>query len=222
MAGRICIFLLRNSLTAALAGLLFAVGAVRANDLMEHDNGSVIEPELQRRTITEADIDSEDFEAGAYAGVMSIEDFGTNFVYGVRASYHITEDFFVEAAYGRTEANETSYETLSGGAKLLTDSERKFDYYNISLGYNLFPGEAFIGGGHAFNTALYVIAGVGNTEFADDSHFTVNGGAGYRFLLTDWMALHVDVRDYIFKSDLFGNDKTTNNLEFTGGLTFFF
>jgi outer membrane beta-barrel protein len=222
MAGRICIFLLRNSLTAALAGLLFAVGAVRANDLMEHDNGSVIEPELQRRTITEADIDSEDFEAGAYAGVMSIEDFGTNFVYGVRAAYHITEDFFVEAAYGRTEANETSYETLSGGAKLLTDSERKFDYYNISLGYNLFPGEAFIGGGHAFNTALYVIAGVGNTEFADDSHFTVNGGAGYRFLLTDWMALHVDVRDYIFKSDLFGNDKTTNNLEFTGGLTFFF
>jgi outer membrane beta-barrel protein len=222
MAGRICIFLLRNSLTAALAGLLFAVGAVRANDLIEHDSESVIEPELQRRTITEADIDSEDFEAGAYAGVMSIEDFGTNFVYGVRASYHITEDFFVEAAYGRTEANETSYETLSGGAKLLTDSERKFDYYNISLGYNLFPGEAFIGGGHAFNTALYVIAGVGNTEFADDSHFTVNGGAGYRFLLTDWMALHVDVRDYIFKSDLFGNDKTTNNLEFTGGLTFFF
>jgi outer membrane beta-barrel protein len=222
MAGRICIFLLRNSLTAALAGLLFAVGAVRANDLIEHDSESVIEPELQRRTITEADIDSEDFEAGAYAGVMSIEDFGTNFVYGVRAAYHITEDFFVEAAYGRTEANETSYETLSGGAKLLTDSERKFDYYNISLGYNLFPGEAFIGGGHAFNTALYVIAGVGNTEFADDSHFTVNGGAGYRFLLTDWMALHVDVRDYIFKSDLFGNDKTTNNMEFTGGLTFFF
>lgn len=222
MAGRICIFLLRNSLTAALAGLLFTVGAVRANDLIEHDSESVIEPELQRRTITEADIDSEDFEAGAYAGVMSIEDFGTNFVYGVRAAYHITEDFFVEAAYGRTQANETSYETLSGGAKLLTDSERQFDYYNISLGYNLFPGEAFIGGGHAFNTALYVIAGVGNTEFADDSHFTVNGGAGYRFLLTDWMALHVDVRDYIFKSDLFGNDKTTNNLEFTGGLTFFF
>lgn len=222
MASRICIFLLSNTLTAALASLLFAVGVVHADDLIKHDSESVIEPELQRRTITEADIDSEDFEAGAYAGVMSIEDFGTNLVYGVRAAYHITEDFFVEGAYGRTEANETSYETLSGGAKLLTDSQRRFDYYNISLGYNLFPGEAFIGSGHAFNTAFYVIAGVGNTEFADDSHFTVNAGAGYRFLLTDWMALHADVRDYIFKSDLLGNDKTTNNLEFTGGLTFFF
>lgn len=222
MASRICIFLLRNSLTAALAGLLFAVGSVRADDVIEHDSESVIEPELQRRTITEADIDSEDFEAGAYAGVMSIEDFGTNFVYGVRAAYHVTEDFFVEAAYGRTEADDTSYETLSGGSRLLTDSERRLDYYNISLGYNLFPGETFIGSGHAFNTALYIIAGVGNTEFADDSHFTVNAGAGYRFLVTDWMALHVDVRDYIFNSDLLGNDKTTNNLEFTGGLTFFF
>jgi outer membrane beta-barrel protein len=222
MAGRICIFFLRNSLTAALAGLLFAVGAVRADELIEPDSEPVIEPELQRRAITEADIDSEDFEAGVYAGVMSIEDFGTNFVYGVRAAYHVTEDFFVEAAYGRTEADETSYETLSGSAQLLTDSERQFDYYTISLGYNLFPGEAFIGRSHAFNTALYVIAGVGNTEFADDSHFTVNAGAGYRFLVTDWLALHVDVRDYIFKSDLLGDDKTTNNLEFTGGLTFFF
>jgi outer membrane beta-barrel protein len=222
MAGRICIFLLSNTLTAGLIVLLLAVGVVHADDIIERDNEQVIEPELERRTITEADIDSEDFEVGAYAGVMSIEDFGSNFVYGIRAAYHITEDFFAEAAYGRTEADETSYETLSGGAKLLTDSQRQFDYYNISLGYNLFPGEAFIGSGHAFNTAFYLIAGVGNTEFADDSHFTVNAGAGYRFLLTDWIALRVDARDYIFKSDLLGNDKTTNNLEFTGGVSFFF
>jgi outer membrane beta-barrel protein len=222
MAGRICIFLLSNTLTAGLIVLLLAVGVVHADDIIERDNEQVIEPELERRTITEADIDSEDFEVGAYAGVMSIEDFGSNFVYGIRAAYHITEDFFAEAAYGRTEADETSYETLSGGAKLLTDSQRQFDYYNISLGYTLFPGEAFIGSGHAFNTAFYLIAGVGNTEFADDSHFTVNAGAGYRFLLTDWIALRVDARDYIFKSDLLGNDKTTNNLEFTGGVSFFF
>ena len=113
MASRICIFLLSNTMTAGLVVLLFAVGVVHADDLIERDSESVIEPELERRTITEADIDSEDFEVGAYAGVMSIEDFGSNFVYGIRAAYHITEDFFAEAAYGRTEADETSYETLS-------------------------------------------------------------------------------------------------------------
>jgi outer membrane beta-barrel protein len=182
----------------------------------------VIKPNIERRTITEADIDSEDFEVGAYVGVLGIEDFGSNVVYGVRGNYHITEDFFAELALGTSEAGETSYETLSGGAQLLTDSQRDFTYYNISVGVNLLPGESFIGGNHAFNSALYLIAGVGNTEFADDSHFTVNIGVGYRFLLNDAVAVHVDFKDYIFDSDLLGTDKTTHNLEATAGLSMFF
>jgi outer membrane beta-barrel protein len=182
----------------------------------------VIKPEIERRTITESDIDSEDFEAGAFVGVMSIEDFGSNVVYGARAAYHITEDFFAEASAGATRAGETSYETLSGGAQILTDSQRDLYYYNLSLGYNILPGESFFGGTHAFNSALYLIAGVGNTEFADDSHFTINVGAGYRFLINDSMALHLDFKDHMFDSDLLGTDKTTHNLEATVGLNLFF
>jgi outer membrane beta-barrel protein len=140
----------------------------------------------------------------------------------VRAAYHTTEDFFFEVAAGATEAGETSYETLSGGAQLLTGSQRDLYYYNISLGYNILPGEGFIGSRYAFNSALYLIAGAGNTEFADDSHFTFNVGAGYRMLLNDWIALHLDIRDHIFESDLLGTDKYTHNLEGTIGLTVFF
>ena len=140
----------------------------------------------------------------------------------MRGDYHITEDFFAELALGTSEAGETSYETLSGGAQLLTDSQRDFTYYNISVGVNLLPGESFIGSRYAFNSALYLIAGVGNTEFADDSHFTVNIGAGYRFILNDTLAVHVDFKDYIFDSDLLGPDKTTHNLEATAGLSMFF
>ena len=102
------------------------------------------------------------------------------------------------------------------------DSQRDLVYYNISLGYNILPGESFFGGTRAFNSALYLVAGVGNTEFADDSHFTINVGAGYRFLINDWMALHLDFKDHIFDSDLLGTDKTTHNLEGTAGFTLFF
>lgn len=182
----------------------------------------VIQPELERRVYTESDIDTEDFEVGGFAGVMSVEDFGTNPVYGVRGAYHITEDFFLEAAYGRTDTEKTSFETLSGAAQLLTDEQRKLRYYNLSVGYNLLPGEAFIGRNHAFNTALYLIAGVGSTEFAGDSHFTINFGAGYRFLITDFIALHIDARDHMFDSDLLGENKTTHNLEAHAGATLFF
>jgi len=222
MESRLRIFLLKLVCALVLAGVLPGCSYLRVDDAPNDDTGPVISPELERRTITEADIDSEDFEVGAFVGVMSIEDFGSNVVYGARGAYHITEDFFAEAAIGRTKAGDTSFETLSGGAQVLTDSQRKLTYYNISLGYNILPGEAFIGKGHAFNSALYLIAGVGNTEFADDSHFTVNVGAGYRFLVNDGVALHVDFRDLIFKSDLLGNDKTTHNLEGTAGISFFF
>ena len=222
MESRFRIFLLRAMLVLAFTSLLPACSAMRVDDATHDDTAPVISPDLERRTVSEADIDSEDFEVGAFVGVMSIEDFGSNVVYGARGAYHITEDFFAEAAIGRTRAGDTSFETLSGGAQVLTDSQRKLTYYNLSLGYNILPGEAFIGAGHAFNSALYLIAGAGNTEFADDSHFTVNIGAGYRFLLNDWIALHLDFRDHIFKSDLLGKDKTTHNLEGTAGISFFF
>ena len=53
---------------------------------------------------------------GAFVGIMSIEDFGSDVVYGARLAYHVTEGFFVEATVGQTEAGLTSFEVLSGGA----------------------------------------------------------------------------------------------------------
>jgi outer membrane beta-barrel protein len=184
--------------------------------------GQVIDPVVERREIKEPAIDREDFEIGGYVGIMSIEDFGSDVVYGVRLAYHITDGFFVEGMVGQTEAGLTSFEVLSGGARLLTDSERTLTYYNLNLGYNILPGEVFIGEGRAYNTNLYLIAGLGSTEFAGDDRFTVNVGAGYRFLLTDSVALHLDVRDHLFDIDLLGEEKTVHNLEAHLGLTVFF
>ena len=223
MESRVCIFLLKSAALLVLLGMSCGCSLLRTEEPeVFSESEPVIKPDIERRTITEADIDSEDFEVGAFAGIMSIEDFGSNVVYGVRAAYHTTEDFFFEAAFGSTEAGKTSYETLNGNAQLLTDSQRKLYYYNISLGYNILPGESFIGSRYAFNSALYLIAGAGNTEFADDSHFTFNVGAGYRFLLNDWVALHVDFKDHIFETDLLGTNKYTHNLEGTLGLSMFF
>lgn len=222
MASRHWIFLLKPVWVLALPVLLQGC-ALLHTDIPEHsETEPVIEPELERRTVSEDAIDSEDFEAGAFIGVMSVEDFGTNPVYGVRAAYHVSENLFTEAAIGRTDTDKTSYEKLSGGAQVIQGSDRKLTYYNIALGWNLLQGDMFFGGHHAFNSALYLIGGVGNTDFADDNYFTINVGAGYRMLLTDWLALHVDMRDHTYKSDLLGDDERVHNLEATTGLTVFF
>ncbi len=182
----------------------------------------VVEPEVQRRDVEPAGIDTENFEAGAFVGTISIEDFGTSLLYGARAAYHFTEDLFAEATVGSSEAGRTSYEDLSGAAELLTDSERRFTYYDLALGWNVLPGEVFLGGKRAMPSAVYVTLGAGSTNFAGDDHFTVALGAGLRVLANDWIAVHFDVRNHMFDSDLLGESKLTQNMQVNLGVTAFF
>ncbi len=182
----------------------------------------VIDPDVERRKIVVPRIKSSNVELGLDYGALSVEDFGTNPVYGLTAAYHVTEDFFFQGEYGRSTAGRTSFETLGGNIQLLTSPERRFTYYNLSLGYNFLPGEAFLGRGIAMPSAFYMLGGIGTTKFAGDERFTVNFGAGYRVLPSDWIAVHITVQDRVFKSDLLGVSKLTNNIEARIGTTVFF
>lgn len=217
MESRICrIFLSSGALAALLLSAL--PRTVPAAEQPEQ----VVQPEIERRDIKEADIDTEDFEIGGFFGVMNVEDFGTNPVYGARATYHVTEYIFTEAAYGHTDTDETSFERLSGSAPLLDDNDRKLDYYNLSFGLNVLPGESFIGSKWAFTSDFFLIGGAGWTSFAGEDEFTWNVGFGYKFLANDWLAVRLDARDHVFDVDLLGDKQTNHNLEFTGGLSIFF
>ncbi len=216
MESRICRIFLNGAwpLTALLCLTSVAAAAAPAEQ--------VVRPEIERRDIHEADIDTEDFEIGAFFGAMNVEDFGTNPVYGLRLTYHVTENLFAEAAYGHSNTSETSFERLSGSAKLLSGDDRKLDYLNLSVGYSLLPGEAFIGSRYAFSSDFYLIAGAGGTRFAGEDNFTWNFGFGYKLLLNDWLAIRLDARDHVFSLDLLGDSQTNHNLEFTGGVSMFF
>ncbi len=192
-----------------------------------HDNGddtappSVIDPQVQRRAVKVPTVHARNLELGGYYGELSIEDFGAQPVAGARLDYHITEDFFVEGTYGRAKAGRTSAEELTGRLNLLSDAERRFTYYNASLGYNIFPGEVFIGHSLAMTSAFYVLGGIGEVTFAGDENFSVNFGAGFRVLPVDWVALHIDVQDIVFRSDDVGPSQLKNNLQATIGATIF-
>ncbi len=182
----------------------------------------VIQPEIKRREVQESDINTENFEIGAFFGFLSIEDFGTNPVYGFRLDYHITEDVFLQGTIGQSEAGSTSFDRLSGSPPILSDDQSQYTYYTVALGYNLLPGEAFITRNTTYNTALYLIAGAGNTEFAGDDLFTITWGAGYSITANSWLAIHLDFRDHLFDLAVTGEDKTTHNFEVTIGLNYYF
>ena len=202
--------------------LLIALAGFISLQAVAQSAPQVIEPDIDRRTIEPDAIDSENIELSVYYGLISIEDFDSAEVIGVRAAWHVTEDFFFEANYGQATGDLTSYEQISGGLPLVNDEDREYRYYNLSLGWNIFPGEVFIADKYAFNSAFYLIAGAGSTEFLGDNWFTVTVGAGYRLLLTDSIAWHIDVRDHIFDRTAFTLEETTNNIEFTTGISVFF
>ena len=202
---------------ACLAAGLCVAGVAQAQD-----DRPLIEPDVTPVPVTEAMIDTENFEIGAFVGVLNIEDFESSLLYGGKLTYHLSESFFFEAGIGFAEGGETSFEKLAGNVEVLTDSERDYSYYNINLGYDVLPGEAFLTENYAFNTNFYLIAGAGATDFAGDTRFTLNAGAGYQVLLTDSVAVHIGVRQHYYRIDVLGAEKTSMNTEVSTGLSVFF
>jgi outer membrane beta-barrel protein len=195
---------------------------LRAAEESEENENSLIQPQIERTEFNESIIDSEDFELSAYIGLLGIEDFGTNPVLGLKLAYHVNEDIFAQFDYGFSDAGKTSFEVISGGAPLLSDEERSLEYYLVNIGFKLLPGEAFVTDSSTFNTTFYVVAGLGSTDFAGDSRFTINFGTGYQILFADAFSLRIEASDLIFNMDVFGEDKVTHNLQYSVALSWFF
>lgn len=217
--------LLLSSL-ATLALSLAAAGPARAADAKPASADTapadqVIVPQVERRDVRKPRYPSNDFEIGLFAGTYSTQNFGTAGAFGARLGYDITEDFFVEAAYGRTKVSDKTFrQVLPGG--VFSKEQETLSYYDLSVGYNFLPGEVFIGKNWAMASTMYVVGGVGNTTFDSQRMQTWNFGVGAKLFLADWVALRADVRDHIFTLDLLGKRASTQNPELTVGVAFFF
>jgi outer membrane beta-barrel protein len=205
-----------RSITSAL--LMAALAGACATALADEPP---IVPQVDQRDVAVPRFPSNDLELGAFIGTYATQNFGASNVRGVRLGYNITEDFFVQAVYGQTQVSDAAFRQVLPGGVFVKEKE-KLSYYNLSVGYNVLPGEVFFGGRHAKPAAMYLIAGVGSTRFVDRSRQTINFGAGFRVMLADWSALQLDARNHVFTLDLLGKQQRTNNLEFTAGATFIF
>jgi outer membrane beta-barrel protein len=208
--------------SAVLGAVLATTGfAVLAADPPAPTTDQVVVPEVDRRGIRLPRFPTSDFEIGGYGGSYSTQNFGTSFVGGARLGYHITEDFFVEGAFGVTKVTDKDFRLILPGGIFPKETET-LTYYNLSVGYNVLPGEIFVGSAHAFPSQFYLIGGVGSTKLASQTKPTFNFGAGYRVYFSDHAAIQIDVRDHVFSLDLLGERQSTQNLELTFGVTAYF
>ena len=207
--------------TACMLALL-AHGSAHAADAPAADTSDqVIVPQVERRDVHKPKYPSNDFEIGLFGGTYSSQNFGTSFNWGGRLGYDITEDFFVEATYGRTKVSDKEFRNILPGG-IFPSEEEKLKYYDLSLGWNFLPGEIFIGKNWAKASTMYAIGGIGSTSFDSQRMQTWNFGVGAKLFLADWVALRADVRDHIFTLDLLGKRSTTQNPDLSLGFSFFF
>jgi outer membrane beta-barrel protein len=218
--------MMNRQFTTLLLGAVLLMPAVsfpaESGDKTPPPTEQVIQPQLERRDVKVPHIDVDDVEMGFYRGLLSVENFGAKPVTGLRMAYHVTEDFFAEGVYARSTISDEFFRSRAFPITGFDKQEEDLTYYNLSLGYNVLPGEIFIGHRWAMASAFYIIGGIGNTKFAKENHATFNVGGGYRILLNDWLAVHLDMRDHIFNSDLLGQNKRTDNFEAHVGMTVFF
>ena len=184
-------------------------------------NEQVVVPQVERRDVKLPKFPSKDIEVGLIGGVYSTENFGASAVYGLRLGYHITEDFFVQGNLAQTKVSDENFRPFVPGG-IFPQPEEKLTYYNVTAGWNVLPGEVFIGANRAKATSLYLLAGIGSTKLAERRRSTMNFGLGMRMLLADRAGLHVELRDHIFSIDLVGPRQTTHNIELTTGFAWYF
>jgi outer membrane beta-barrel protein len=181
----------------------------------------VVVPEVDRRDVRLPRYPSNDVEVGLYTGAYATENFGTSLVYGARVGYHLTEDFFVQGVFAQTKVSDEAFRQILPGG-VFGSPTQKLTYYDLSVGYNILPGEVFLFSNRARPSQLFLIGGVGSTKFVDQRKPTYNFGFGFRVFLADWASLQLDLRDHIFSLDLLGKRSTTQNIEMTAGLSFYF
>lgn len=188
----------------------------------EQEAPEIYQPDETRILLSEASIDAHDFEIGLYGGIISVQDFGSNSLYGAKLIYHISESYFTEINLAKSSIQETSFEKLTH-ISLGQGDDRDYTYYDIGMGFNLFQGESFFGKNRAFNSSFFITASIGSTQFLADSFHTLSFGFGYKVIFTDWLSVNLGAKDHLFRSDIFAEkDELFHSIELHSGINIIF
>jgi outer membrane beta-barrel protein len=202
-----------------VVGVMADLGASAHGQDLPIEEEPVITPPAEDRPLKEARLDTERFELGPYAGIYAPDGFGASWVFGLRLTYHVTEDIAFEASYGMSQVDQTAFRRLTGRSLLVNDD---LAYWSVGASYDLFPGQIFLTRKRTINSAIYLVGGLGQVTMDDRNHFNMNVGTGYKLFVTDWFSVRPDLRLHAFETDVTGEKKLTYNIEGTLALALFF
>ena len=136
-------------------------------------------------------------DLSAYGGMLMFDGGANELMFGARYNYNMSLNNSIEGTIG-----------------LIFGDNFKYYLYHVNYRYNVTLANEMI--------VPFVTGGVGAATFSPDhvdgsTDFSFNFGGGLLYFAKPNLAVRVDVRDIIIKGDA-----TTNNIELTGGISYFF
>jgi outer membrane beta-barrel protein len=165
---------------------------------------------------------SDTFDGVGLARYGSINGFGITgpgigaFAY----SYHMTEDFAVEATAAITELTSNGGPELERTFAVLEGKPRRQLMFDADLVYSLTHAKMRFGGSIT-HFDFYLVAGGGVVDSVVSSGIAGNGGFGLKFFLGRAFAFRLDVRDHIFRQQLLSESFIVNDVTATIGVSLF-
>jgi outer membrane beta-barrel protein len=124
--------------------------------------------------------------------------------------------------YGTSTVGNPTYEATGLLGNSLSEKGYDFNYVSLLGGYNVLSGRSFLGKNYKFNSAIYLLAGVAQVDFADASENGLVVGVSYRAVITDWLTMNLDLSDIVLNRIYLNEEKKTNNAEMRIGVNFLF
>jgi outer membrane beta-barrel protein len=157
---------------------------------------------------------NEIFSLGISFGVLNVEDFTSELIPALSATFRASEDFFLQANFLRATVSNSAYESTQ--AVFFSGDDRKFTHYDLLFGYNLFQSEFYLSSEDTALANLYLVSGVGDTDFGGESSFTYTLGVGYEVSVSRHLGIYIDFRDYIYQSALVSDEARNVNTTHIG------
>ena len=141
-------------------------------------------------------------------------------IFALGYSYHMTEDFAVEATAGITQLTSKGGPELERTFAVLQEKPRRQLMFDAVLEYSLAHAKMRFGGSIT-HFDLFLAAGGGVVDSVLSSGIAGTGGFGLKFFLGRAFAFRLDLRDYVFQQQLLSERFVVNDVTATLGLSIF-
>lgn len=161
-------------------------------------------------------------ELSAMGGLYAADMMSSSWLVGGAYTYHITEDFGLEASFGYTRSHSETVNIIEERAATdLVRQDLPVFIYQGHLIWTLAYGKLRWFGSRISRFDFNLALGGGITDNRSARGLTGSAGLGLKFYPTSALAIRIDVRDQLLAQELLGEARLVNNLCATLGLSVF-